>query len=673
MSITVQTDHTSASGAEPEAEPTARLHDGFAWRSFVQAAHMRSQRAGRLTRVAARVAMGTRRVLHNRFGQMFAVTSAVSFAVVAIVAPALAADDSTIGGSVALLALALHLAAFWSLYTKRKAQRAAVLSSAALTLVCVWAAVLTSGFMSPLIALFVIAPIESLLTRRVLFIKKIAVLTGLGVMTAAIIALLTPVTASLSASQVNLLALGAAIYAVSIAARAAAASAAKTARERAALHAIDQFHSVTHDMFLILQRDGTVEKTFGAVTQIMHCQRDAMVADGFLHRIHVADRPQFLATLDSAHEACGRATVEVRLRVGADASPQQFIWTEIDVSVRRSGSCERDIYALVRDISSAKRRATDLTVAREKAEANDAAKGKFLAAMSHELRTPLNAIIGFADILEAEVFGPMSNEQQSEYVSLIRESGAHLLQLVNDLLDMSKLEAGHFQIVAEPFALSLVTERCTRLMAQQIDKAGLTLKVDVPNDLPELQADQRAVRQILINLLSNAMKFTPAGGSVSLRARVDGDAIVISVSDTGIGISPKDILRLGQPFFQANNAYDRQHQGTGLGLSVVKGLCELHSGSLSFSSVENEGTTVSVRLPLCGPSVKPTNGFDDAPKTNAVVLAKLETQRDAAQTGVEGANLDGAKIRADETHHTPLDAPSEGNMNADMKRSRAYG
>jgi cell cycle sensor histidine kinase DivJ len=309
--------------------------------------------------------------------------------------------------------------------------------------------------------------------------------------------------------------------------------------------------------------------------------------------------------------------------------PQRFIWAEIDLSMLPGSTVAGEICALVRDISAVKQRASELTLAREKAEASDAAKGRFLATMSHELRTPLNAIIGFADILDEEVFGALGNDQQREYVGLIRESGGHLLQLVNDLLDMSKLDAGHFQIVAEPFSLATVVDRCTRLVSQQIEKAGLTLTIDVPDTLPELVADQRAVRQVLINLLSNAYKFTPQGGTITLRARKDAGNLVLSVIDNGIGIAAKDLGKIGQPFFQANNAYDRDHQGTGLGLSVVKGLCELHTGSLSISSVEGEGTTVTVRIPFNGPKTS-ENGQTDTDVANTVVLAKLQRERAAA-------------------------------------------
>lgn len=529
-----------------------------------------------------------------------------------------------------IAALILH-GSVLVLYTNPVTARLGAALSAAVFLGFLgWATSETGGFNSPLAIFFVLAPMEAMLTRNT---RVAAWLAGWAVVsfTLSVLAAMRWHGEGIvsEGAMFTLMALGM-LYALSLAARVVKISSLRDLRARASQRAIDQFHAVTHDVFLILRRDGSAERIFGAVGSVLVCDRCDLVDEGFLERMHIADRPSFLTTLDQVHAKRSRDTADVRLRVGPTKGPQRFIWSEIDLSSITGLNGETEIYALVRDISAAKEHEAELMLAREKAEASDAAKGRFLATMSHELRTPLNAIIGFADILDEEVFGALANDQQREYLGLIRESGGHLLQLVNDLLDMSKLEAGHFQIVAEPFILLPVVQRCARLMGAQVEKGKLKLVVDVPETMPELVADQRAVRQVLINLLSNACKFTGAEGTVTVRARKDGPTLVMSVIDSGIGISPDDMKNLGQPFFQANGSYDRNHQGTGLGLSVVKGLCELHDGTWSVTSVEGEGTTVTVRLPFAGPADQRLDDDGVAKNLvadNTVVLAKLQGTR----------------------------------------------
>lgn len=529
-----------------------------------------------------------------------------------------------------IVALALQAAVLF-FYTKPATARMGAVLSAALFLgFLAWATSQTGGVSSPLIIFFVLAPIEAMLTRNARVSAWIASWAVVSFVASVGAAMLWSGEGAVSeGAMFTLMALGM-LYALSLAARVVKISSLRDVRARAGQRAIDQFHAVTHDVFLILGRDGSAERIFGAVGSVLQCERSDLADSRFLERIHIADRPAFLATLDRVHANRCRDKADVRVRVGPSKGPQRFIWSEIDLSTITGLNGETEVYALVRDISATKEHEAELTRAREKAEASDAAKGRFLATMSHELRTPLNAIIGFADILDEEVFGALANDQQREYLGLIRDSGGHLLQLVNDLLDMSKLEAGHFQIVAEPFSLQPVAQRCARLMGAQVEKGNLNLVVDVPDTLPELVADQRAVRQVLINLLSNACKFTEAEGTVTVRARKDGPTLVITVADSGIGISPEDVKKLGEPFFQANGAYNRNHNGTGLGLSVVKGLCELHDGSWSVSSVEGEGTTVTVRLPFAGPASQQTELSAAAKRLNTdntVVLAKLQGSR----------------------------------------------
>jgi cell cycle sensor histidine kinase DivJ len=240
----------------------------------------------------------------------------------------------------------------------------------------------------------------------------------------------------------------------------------------------------------------------------------------------------------------------------------------------------------------------DLETARADAERAGTAKGQFLAMVSHELRTPLNAIIGFSEVLASDAGPAVEPERRKEYLDIIRDSGEHLLQVVNTLLDMSKIEAGKFDVLPEPFDIGSFAHGCCDLMGLKAERGGIHLAREIATDLPELIADRRACKQMIINLLSNAIKFTPAGGRVTLSARRERDHIVFGVSDTGIGISEEDLPRLGDPFFQARSAYDRRHEGTGLGLSVVRGLVGLHRGSLTIESAPDEGTAVTVSLPI---------------------------------------------------------------------------
>jgi PAS domain S-box-containing protein len=250
------------------------------------------------------------------------------------------------------------------------------------------------------------------------------------------------------------------------------------------------------------------------------------------------------------------------------------------------------------DVTELMRREEHLKVAKEMAESESRAKSDFLANMSHELRTPLNAIIGFAEIMQMELLGPVGNEQYLGYVRDIADSARHLLGLINDVLDVSKIEAGKADLIEQEVDLHRAVDSVARLMRERALRAQVELETDVPESLPPLLADDRKVKQILINLLSNAVKFTPAGGRVRVAARLDarGDLVVV-VSDTGIGIAPDDIRRVMEPFGQAESDMHRRHDGTGLGLPLTRGLVELHGGAMTLDSAPGTGTTVTVRFP----------------------------------------------------------------------------
>jgi two-component system cell cycle sensor histidine kinase PleC len=236
-----------------------------------------------------------------------------------------------------------------------------------------------------------------------------------------------------------------------------------------------------------------------------------------------------------------------------------------------------------------------------RAEGANKAKSEFLANMSHELRTPLNAINGFSEIMQGEMFGPLGDKRYKEYAHDILSSGQHLLALINDILDMSKIEAGKMNLRFEPLALEEVIEDAVRLVRNRAESSGLTINIDLP-PLPEIEADYRALKQVALNLLSNALKFTPHGGQVTVSAEMRGpgagDRVRISVRDTGIGISAEDLKRLAQPFEQIESQHSKTQQGTGLGLALTKSLVEMHEGVLEMESRPGEGTTVSFTLPL---------------------------------------------------------------------------
>ena len=232
----------------------------------------------------------------------------------------------------------------------------------------------------------------------------------------------------------------------------------------------------------------------------------------------------------------------------------------------------------------------------ERAEAANRAKSEFLANMSHELRTPLNAIIGFSEIMESGLFGPLGSDQYKEYATDIHRSGEYLLGVINDILDMSKIEAGHLRIEPEDIDLCPLIGETVRVIAIQASEKSITVETDIAEAM-SLHADRRAVKQILINLLSNAVKFTGKGGKVTVHARKTSKALVLTIEDTGCGIPKAALRKLGRPFEQVQNQFSKNHRGSGLGLAISRSLAELHGGALKIRSTEGVGTIVSVRIP----------------------------------------------------------------------------
>jgi cell cycle sensor histidine kinase DivJ len=270
------------------------------------------------------------------------------------------------------------------------------------------------------------------------------------------------------------------------------------------------------------------------------------------------------------------------------------VFNRVELRARKSWAVEGAVTAALRELAPE-------VPAREAQPADagaDESKSRFLANVSHELRTPLNAIIGFSEMLAHPDLAPHDAARRREYANIIHASGEHLLGLVNTILDVSKIESGHFELAHEPFGLAWLVDFGCDLVKLKAEAKKIELRRDCPAGLGDIVADKRACRQILLNLLSNAVKFTPEGGTITASARIDGGFVELTVADSGVGVAPEDFVKLGDPFFQARSAYDRPYEGAGLGLSIVRGLVGLHGGGLSFASAPGQGARVTVRLPL---------------------------------------------------------------------------
>jgi PAS domain S-box-containing protein len=282
----------------------------------------------------------------------------------------------------------------------------------------------------------------------------------------------------------------------------------------------------------------------------------------------------------------GQITFELQLGDGR--------WAKVADRMTTEGST----VGILTDITELKRREEALSAAKEQAEIASRSKTEFLANISHELRTPLNAILGFTEIMRDEIFGPVGSRQYQDYLGDIHASARHLLDVINDILDVAKAEAGKLELEEEEVAIATVIRATTRLVQERAHRNEQTITIVAPDTLPQLYADERKLKQILLNLLSNAIKFTPTGGRIEITAALDPSGeFLLQVADTGIGIAPDDVAVALAPFGQVDGSLNRKYEGTGLGLPLTRAMVELHGGILSIASQPNAGTTVTVRLP----------------------------------------------------------------------------
>jgi two-component system, cell cycle sensor histidine kinase DivJ len=497
----------------------------------------------------------------------------------------------------------------WFLSRTGRYEGAHVLSSVALAGLVMAVAISTGGIESFAAIWLVLVPFEAALSasRRV-----VALASALALACAALLifcghlGVLAPAETGV-ASHGMLMAFGVAsatLYAAGL-----AFSAEALARTTVSLLTSeeDRYRLLARNMSDVISRhgrNGAVQFISPAAEPMLGTPVTRLTGQGLFDRVHVADRPAYLTALSDVARDGEARSVEFRLRrdlprTGAGSGHVDFIWVEMRCrALEQAPAAEAEVVAVMRDVTDRKMQEQALDLARRAAEAADAAKTRFLATMSHELRTPLNAIIGFSEMIVQGDLLMLDAARRKEYAQLINDSGQHLLSVVNGILDMSKMESGNFEIAPEPFAPRAALINCCNLLALKARENGIELATDAPLDLPVITGDPRAFKQIVINLVSNAVKFTERGGKVTVAAHIEGPRFVLRVSDNGVGIAPDDLKRIGDPFFQAGQTYQRRHEGTGLGLSIVKSLVGLHGGDISVHSKIGEGTIVTVALPL---------------------------------------------------------------------------
>ncbi len=501
----------------------------------------------------------------------------------------------------------------WFLSRTGRYEGAHVLSSLALAGLVMTVAMTTGGIESFAAIWLVVVPLEAALSasRRVVALASALALTCAAMLIAFGYFGMLPTPEVNTVSRSIFMAFGVAsatLYAAGL-----AFGAESLARTSVALLYVeeDRYRLLARNMSDVIsrhRRNGAVQFISPAAETMLGAPVSRLLGHGLFDRVHVVDRPAYLTALSDAARGGEARSVEFRLKRDAPRGSERgsladFIWIEmrcrpLEQASDTTAMLDAEVVAVMRDVTDRKIQEQALDLARTAAEQADASKTRFLATMSHELRTPLNAVIGFSEMIVQEDVLMVDAARRKEYAQLINDSGQHLLSVVNGILDMSKMESGHFEISPEPFAPRAALLNCCNLLALKARDNAIDLVSRAPEDLPDMTGDPRAFKQIVLNLVSNAIKFTERGGRVTVSASVEGARLMLRVTDNGVGIAADDLKRIGDPFFQAGKTYQRRHEGTGLGLSIVKSLVELHAGEIIVQSKIDEGTTVSVALPL---------------------------------------------------------------------------
>ena len=501
----------------------------------------------------------------------------------------------------------------WFLSRTGRYEGAHVLSSLALAGLVMTVAMTTGGIESFAAIWLVVVPLEAALSasRRVVALASALALTCAAMLIAFGYFGMLPTPEVNTVSRSIFMAFGVAsatLYAAGL-----AFGAESLARTSVALLYVeeDRYRLLARNMSDVIsrhRRNGAVQFISPAAETMLGAPVSRLLGHGLFDRVHVVDRPAYLTALSDAARGGEARSVEFRLKRDAPRGSERgsladFIWIEmrcrpLEQASDTTAMLDAEVVAVMRDVTDRKIQEQALDLARTAAEQADASKTRFLATMSHELRTPLNAVIGFSEMIVQEDVLMVDAARRKEYAQLINDSGQHLLSVVNGILDMSKMESGNFEISPEPFAPRAALLNCCNLLALKARDNAIDLVSRAPEDLPDMTGDPRAFKQIVLNLVSNAIKFTERGGRVTVSASVEGSRLMLRVTDNGVGIAADDLKRIGDPFFQAGKTYQRRHEGTGLGLSIVKSLVDLHAGEIIVQSKIDEGTTVSVALPL---------------------------------------------------------------------------
>lgn len=351
------------------------------------------------------------------------------------------------------------------------------------------------------------------------------------------------------------------------------------------------------DGVVITDKRGKIQRLNAVTEGLFHYSPDELIGRRFVDLLQPPHRPAYAQYFTRSGTSAEVGDISARREATGRRKDGGDVPIRVSAGEARQGNQRLFVFVL-RDLTERKDAERALKSARDEAEKTSKSKSRFLAHMSHELRTPLNAIIGFSQIIEKELFGEIKIRKYVEYGTDIRQSGEYILSLINDILDLSKIEAGKLDLRYEIIDTKAAALSAVRLIEQRARKAGLTLLIDIAEDLPALRTDARAFKQIFLNLLSNAVKFTPRGGTVSLQTSLDPTGgLNLMITDTGVGIPSYQIPRVLEPFEQAANHLYHFNEGTGLGLPLVKALVELQGGHFAIDSEVDNGTTVRVSLP----------------------------------------------------------------------------